>query len=206
MVLKYVEQDDDYRALLHRCLAEVGVHSELLRPGMELMQGFVFISSAGSVTPYHMDPEHNFLLQVRGSKTVSLFDGRDRSIVIPDAQIGRDQRGIQRTLGHRSPQHADALKRHQERVRHRRDQVRRRRARRHHRHAGTTRDVGVALRHVPCALLMAYEDVADRRVEQRVVGRQDPPTGQPEHDLDPLHLEGFDEGLRPGQLHDGCPS
>ncbi|HYV36017.1 MAG TPA: cupin-like domain-containing protein [Gemmataceae bacterium] len=81
MVLKYVEQDDDYRALLHHCLAEVGVHSELLRPGMELMQGFIFISSAGSVTPYHMDPEHNFLLQVRGSKTVSLFDGRDRSIV-----------------------------------------------------------------------------------------------------------------------------
>jgi hypothetical protein len=81
MVLKYVETDEEYRGLLHRCLAEVGVHSEPLRPGMQLEQAFIFISSAGSVTPYHMDPEHNFLLQIRGTKTVSLFDGRDRSLV-----------------------------------------------------------------------------------------------------------------------------
>jgi hypothetical protein len=33
------------------------------------------------MTPYHMDPEHNFLLQVRGSKRVCLFDGHDRSVV-----------------------------------------------------------------------------------------------------------------------------
>ena len=81
MVLKDVEADPEYRDLLHRCLAEVAVHSEPLRPGMHLAQAFIFISSAGSVTPYHMDPEHNFLLQIRGSKTVHLFDGRDRSVV-----------------------------------------------------------------------------------------------------------------------------
>ncbi len=81
MVLKYVELDDEYRDLLHRCLAEVATHSEPLHPGMQLAQGFIFISSAGSVTPYHMDPEHNFLLQIRGSKTVNLFDARDRSLV-----------------------------------------------------------------------------------------------------------------------------
>ena len=81
MVLKYVEHDAAYRALLHRCLAEVQVHSEPLRPGMELAQAFVFITSPGSVTPYHMDPEHNFLLQIRGSKKITQFDGRDRSIV-----------------------------------------------------------------------------------------------------------------------------
>lgn len=81
MVLKYVEQDREYRALLHRCLAEVARHSEPLRPGMCLAQGFIFISSPGSVTPYHFDPEHNFLLQIRGSKRIHLFDGHDRSIV-----------------------------------------------------------------------------------------------------------------------------
>ena len=81
LVLKYVEQEPEYRALLNRCLAEVARHSEPHRPGMRLTQGFIFISSPGSVTPYHMDPEHNFLMQIRGSKRVHLFDGRDRSIV-----------------------------------------------------------------------------------------------------------------------------
>jgi len=27
-------------------------------------EGFIFVSSPGSVTPHHMDPEHNFLLQI----------------------------------------------------------------------------------------------------------------------------------------------
>jgi hypothetical protein len=81
LVLKYVEQEPEYRALLHRLLAEVARHSEPLRPGMYLPQGFIFISSPGSVTPYHMDPEHNFLMQIRGSKRIHMFDGRDRSIL-----------------------------------------------------------------------------------------------------------------------------
>ena len=81
LVLKYVEHDPDYRALLHQCLAEVARHSEAVRPGMCLAQAFIFISSPGSVTPYHMDPEHNFLLQIRGSKQIHLFDGRDPAIL-----------------------------------------------------------------------------------------------------------------------------
>jgi len=81
LVLKNVEQAPEYRALLHRCLAEVAKHSEPLRPGMHLAQGFIFISSPGSVTPYHMDPEHNFLLQIRGSKRIHMFDGRNRSLL-----------------------------------------------------------------------------------------------------------------------------
>jgi hypothetical protein len=81
LVLKYVEQDPDYRNLLHRCLDEVKAHSEALHPGMQQAEGFIFITSPGSVTPYHMDPEHNFLLQVRGSKRVHLFDPRDPAIL-----------------------------------------------------------------------------------------------------------------------------
>lgn len=81
MVLKHVQVDPEYSRLLHDCLAEVKPHSEKVVPGMQQAYGFVFITSPGSVTPYHMDPEHNFLLQVHGSKTVHLFDGRDRSIV-----------------------------------------------------------------------------------------------------------------------------
>lgn len=84
MVLKDVQQDPAYRELLEECLAEVRPHSEKIVPGMRHTQAFIFVTSPNSVTPYHIDPEHNFLLQVRGSKTVHLFDGRDRSLLRED--------------------------------------------------------------------------------------------------------------------------
>jgi hypothetical protein len=100
LVLKYVEHDPDYRALLDQCLAEVARHSEPIRPGMCLGQGFIFITSPAAVTPYHMDPEHNFLLQIRGSKRIRLFDGRDRSIVAEE-ELERHYSGAHRNLVYR---------------------------------------------------------------------------------------------------------
>ncbi|MFV0445591.1 MAG: cupin-like domain-containing protein [Planctomycetaceae bacterium] len=81
IVLKYVEQDPEYGALLQECLREVRPHSEPIAPGMCAAQAFVFLTSPNSVTPYHIDPEHNFLLQIRGSKTIHLYDGRDRNLL-----------------------------------------------------------------------------------------------------------------------------
>jgi len=49
-------------------------------------EGFVFVSSPGAVTPFHLDPEHNFLLQIRGSKTVSMWD-RDDRLVLPEIEL-----------------------------------------------------------------------------------------------------------------------
>ncbi|HVJ67317.1 MAG TPA: transcription factor, partial [Caulifigura sp.] len=57
LVLKYVERDPAYKALLDECLAQVAEHSEELHPGMCAGQAFVFITSPGSVTPLHIDPE-----------------------------------------------------------------------------------------------------------------------------------------------------
>jgi hypothetical protein len=81
MVFKNVERDPDDRALLDACLDQVREHSEPIEPGMDRREGFIFVSSPDSVTPYHMDPEHNFLLQIRGRKRVSLFDGDDRTVL-----------------------------------------------------------------------------------------------------------------------------
>jgi Cupin superfamily protein. len=81
LVLKYVEKDPEYAALLNQCLEEVRPYSEPIAPGMTQPQAFLFVTSPGSVTPYHIDPEHNFLLQIRGSKEVRMLDGRDKSIV-----------------------------------------------------------------------------------------------------------------------------
>ena len=81
MVLKRVEADGEYKALLDECLDEVARLSEPMAPGMRKREGFIFISSPGSVTPYHLDPEYNFLLQVRGSKSVHIWNPDDRSVL-----------------------------------------------------------------------------------------------------------------------------
>jgi hypothetical protein len=59
-------------------------------------QGFLFVSSHESVTPYHFDPEYNFHLQVRGHKTVHMWDASNR-FVLPaptiDAFYANDHHG-----------------------------------------------------------------------------------------------------------------
>lgn len=71
LAIKNVEQDPRYRALLLDCLAGVpdtGVAD--LAPHNQ--QGFVFVSAGHSVTPAHYDSEENFLLQLRGSKEITI--------------------------------------------------------------------------------------------------------------------------------------
>lgn len=88
MVLKYVEKDADYRALLDQCLDQVRDLSESVVPGMCNREGFIFLSSPGSTTPFHVDPEHNFLLQIQGRKFVNIFDPADTAVVT-EADIER---------------------------------------------------------------------------------------------------------------------
>ncbi|MBI3649766.1 MAG: transcription factor [Acidobacteria bacterium] len=81
LVIKHVENQPGYRELLNECLDQIEPHSEAFAPQMCKREAFIFISSPGSVTPFHMDPEYSFLLQIRGHKTISMFDGADRSIL-----------------------------------------------------------------------------------------------------------------------------
>jgi hypothetical protein len=97
LVLKNVEQDPAYGELLDRCLAEVGGLSRAVSPGMIDRESFIFVSSPGSVTPYHMDPEENFLLQIQGSKTIRVFDPSDRS-VLSEGEVERFYSGAHRNL------------------------------------------------------------------------------------------------------------
>jgi hypothetical protein len=75
MVLKWVQEDPDYGAVLNRCLDEVQALSEPLDPGMCKREAFIFVTSPSSTTPYHMDPEYSFLLQIKGTKSVYILDG-----------------------------------------------------------------------------------------------------------------------------------
>ena len=76
-VLKNVEQVPEYRALLLSLLEELRPDIEARTGAMMTPQGFIFISSPNAVTPYHFDPEHNILLQLRGSKTMTQFPAGD---------------------------------------------------------------------------------------------------------------------------------
>ena len=76
-VLKNIEQAPAYRALLMDLLEELRPAIETKTGEMLTPQGFIFISSPHAVTPYHFDPEHNILLQLRGSKVMTQFPAGD---------------------------------------------------------------------------------------------------------------------------------
>jgi len=72
-VLKNIEQVPVYRDLLLSLLEELRPVIEARTGKMLTPQGYIFISSPDAVTPYHFDPEHNILLQLVGSKTMTQF-------------------------------------------------------------------------------------------------------------------------------------
>jgi Cupin superfamily protein len=72
MVLKHVETHPDYNALLDEALDEVMPYVAEREGRMRRRAGFIFLTSPGGTTPAHTDPEHNFLLQVRGFKEVTV--------------------------------------------------------------------------------------------------------------------------------------
>lgn len=101
VALKNVEQDARYAALLEECLTEI---EPLVRPAtgrMEKRLGFVFISSPRAVTPFHMDPEHNILMQIAGAKRFHLYRG-DAGIVSDEGHELYHLGAAHRNLKHRA--------------------------------------------------------------------------------------------------------
>ncbi|WP_305096612.1 transcriptional regulator [Croceibacterium aestuarii] len=76
-VLKNIEQDPAYAALLAGLLGEIEGEITAKTGRMLKTQGFIFVSSPDAVTPYHFDPEHNILLQLVGSKVMTVFPAND---------------------------------------------------------------------------------------------------------------------------------
>lgn len=80
-VLKNVERDTAYGIVLDAALGELEPIVTASTGPMLHREAFIFLSSPGSVTPFHMDPEHNILLQMRGEKTMMVFPARDEQLV-----------------------------------------------------------------------------------------------------------------------------
>lgn len=88
-IFRSAQNDPEYRVLLDRGLAEIKEH---IGPGIDsqiLVEDIIiFVTSPKRVTTYHIDRECNFLLQIKGTKTMYVFDREDRD-VLPEEEIER---------------------------------------------------------------------------------------------------------------------
>lgn len=77
IVLQDVQQIPEYAEVVNRCLDEVEPLVAAREGGMRFRTGYIFISGPTSTTPMHFDAEHSFLLQLRGTKHVSVAAFQD---------------------------------------------------------------------------------------------------------------------------------
>lgn len=76
-VLKNIEQSIAYKNLLHDLLGELEETVQATTGKMLKAEGYIFVSSPDAVTPFHFDPEHNILMQIRGEKNFHIFPAGD---------------------------------------------------------------------------------------------------------------------------------
>lgn len=81
-IFRSAQRDPQYRVFLDKGLAEIKemMGGELERKIM-VEDIIIFVTSPKRKTPYHIDRECNFLLQIRGQKTIHVFDQNDREIL-----------------------------------------------------------------------------------------------------------------------------
>lgn len=79
VVLKRVEQDPAFGELVKGLLQEIEPFVLPITGPMLRRETFVFVSSPDATTPFHFDPEHNILMQIQGTKKVTVLPpGDDR--------------------------------------------------------------------------------------------------------------------------------
>jgi len=81
MSLLNVQADPIYRRLVDEVLDSIKPMIDQHDPGMCFRGGWIFVASPGAVTPFHIDHEHNFILQIAGRKRVYVWDPFDREVV-----------------------------------------------------------------------------------------------------------------------------
>lgn len=102
--IRIIDEDAEYAAVLNECLTEAeDLAGYKFREGMKQQEMIVFVTSPKRVTTYHIDRECSFLMQVRGSKTIHIFDGNDRE-VLPEQEIEHFW-----TIDHNAPKYRKEL-------------------------------------------------------------------------------------------------
>lgn len=110
IALYNIETIPRYRALLNEILDTVRPSIEREQPGIFNITGFCFISAPPSVTPFHIDRENNFWLQLHGRKVLTVWDATDRGAVAADAVedfiVNHSSKKVRMTDAGRSSGHA----------------------------------------------------------------------------------------------------
>lgn len=68
MSLLNVQADPVYQTLVDEVLDALKPMVDRYDPGMCFRSGWIFVSSSGAITPFHVGHEHNFILQIDGRK------------------------------------------------------------------------------------------------------------------------------------------
>lgn len=83
IMFRNLEQITDYKLFMYKNL-QLLVDSKIIKSNDILNpMCFVFLSSPNVITPFHIDPEHNFLFQVIGTKDVFVNNESLNPIVSP---------------------------------------------------------------------------------------------------------------------------
>jgi hypothetical protein len=82
MKLSFIHTQPKYDAVLETMTGELSQLTGVdLRKQYKAPMETLFLSSPNEFTPYHIDSEDSFLLQIQGTKTIYIFDGRDSEIL-----------------------------------------------------------------------------------------------------------------------------
>jgi cupin-like protein len=88
-LFRHAQNDPQYKELFERGLREIKEIAGQEVDGLIRQQDIlIFVASPNRVTPYHIDRECNFLLQISGTKTLHVFDREDQD-VLPNEEIER---------------------------------------------------------------------------------------------------------------------
>jgi hypothetical protein len=88
-IFRHTQRDPEYKELFDRGLKEIKeIAGDAASAQLRQEDIIIFVTSPRRVTPYHIDRECNFLLQISGSKTLHVFD-RDDKDILPEEEIER---------------------------------------------------------------------------------------------------------------------
>jgi len=97
MTIRNIEKDPAYRAMAFDIIDSL--KDTIERETGEIMrrEAFMFISSPGAITPFHIDEEHNILIQLEGTKTFTIYSQHDRELA-SQSDLERFHSGAHRNL------------------------------------------------------------------------------------------------------------
>ena len=89
MMLNHIEYEPTYRPILETTICDVlRLTKRNLLSKVKWFEAILFVTSPNRLTPYHLDRECAWLLQIQGDKEIHLFNRADKDLV-PDEELER---------------------------------------------------------------------------------------------------------------------